>query len=274
MRLPFAEGTDAPNDRAISFLPIDIIHPNPYQPRTHFDTLALEELCASIKAFGILQPITVRRFAGIYEVVAGERRLRAAKMAGLTSVPAVVVQLDEEGSALVALLENLQRCDLTFLEEAEGYEKLVRLHGLTQEQIAEKIGKTQSSVANKLRLLKLPGIVKKKIREHALTERHARALLRLSEDEKLQYEILEQIIARSLNVRQSETLIDRALCEKNTAEKKALRRMHADFKVASNTLKQAVQLICDTGIPAVLHEKQTESSIEYTVIRPLPKTTV
>lgn len=268
MSLPLTVNSSAGVAKAISLLPIDIIHPNPYQPRTHFDQAALEELCASVKSYGILQPITVRRLGSAYELVAGERRLRAAKMANLTSVPAVIVHLDEEDAALVALLENLQRQDLSFLEEAEGYEKLVRLHGMTQEQIAQKIGKTQSAVANKLRLLKLPGMIKKAIRTHGLTERHARALLRLGDDCKLQAQALERIIARGLNVSKTEALVDSLLKEKS--QKPApLKLLGQSIKIASNTLRQAVQMINDSGLRASIKEKKTEQYIEYTITLPL-----
>ena len=269
MSLPLTVNQSTCTAKAISLLPIDIIHPNPYQPRTHFDQRALEELCASVKSFGILQPITVRRLGGTYELVAGERRLRAAKMAGLTSVPAVIVNLDEEDSALIALLENLQRCDLTFLEEAEGYENLMRLHGLTQEQIAQKIGKTQSAVANKLRLLRLPSIVKKKIREYNLTERHARALLRLGDDCKLQAETVERIAARGLNVSQTEQWIEKLLKEKQKGENRPLHLMNHSLKLAANTLRQAVRMMTDSGIHAILKEKRTEGYIEYIITLPL-----
>ncbi len=274
MSLPLTVNRGAHTTGNISLLPIDIIHPNPYQPRTHFDSRALEELSASVKSFGILQPITVRRLGNGYELVAGERRLRAAKMAGLTSVPAVIVHMDEEDSALVALLENLQRCDLNFLEEAEGYENLIRLHGLTQEQIAQKIGKAQSSVANKLRLLKLPSIVKKKIREYNLTERHARALLRLGTDCKLQTETTERIAEKHLNVAQTEQWIDRLLRKQKAETRAPLCKMPPSLKIAANTVRQAVRLICDTGIQAVLHEKIADNTVEYTIILPLSKTTV
>lgn len=269
MSLPLTANRGAGASGVISLLPIDIIHPNPYQPRNQFDPTALEELCASIKAYGILQPITVRRLGGSYELVAGERRLRAAKMAKLSSVPAVIVNLSEEDSALVALLENLQRCDLTFLEEAEGYEKLVRLHGMTQEQIAQRIGKTQSAVANKLRLLRLPPMIKRKIREHNLTERHARALLRLVDDCKLQATALDRIIAAGLNVSQSEQLVDKLLKESIPGKAQKLRVGNQSLKIAANTLRQAVQLITKSGIRAVLKEKKTDGYVEYTITLPL-----
>ena len=269
MSLPLTANRGAGVSGAISLLPIDIIHPNPYQPRTHFDPSALEQLCASVKTYGILQPITVRRLGGGYELVAGERRLRAAKMANLTSVPAVIVNLNEEDTALVALLENLQRCDLSFLEEAEGYEKLIRLHGMTQEQIAQKIGKTQSAVANKLRLLKLPTIVKKKLREHNLTERHARALLRLGDNCKLQTIALERIVARTLNVSQTEQMIEKLLAEDKAEPARRKRVIQSGLKVATNTLRQAVQMITQAGIPAVLKEKKADGYVEYTITLPL-----
>ncbi len=269
MSLPLTVSRGAETVGAISLLPIDIIHPNPYQPRTHFEQDALDELCASIQRYGILQPITVRRLGSTYELVAGERRLRAAKAVGMQTVPAVIVQIGEKDMAVLALIENLQRCDLSYMEEAEGYEKLLRLHGLTQQQIAESVGKTQSAIANKLRLLKLPSVIKKGLQAHHLTERHARALLRLGEDCKLQMQALESIVSRELNVSQTEALIERLLTEKGQKPKRSAQIKTRSFKLAANTLKQAVNLIQKSGIAAVLKESKSDAYVEYIITLPL-----
>ncbi|UZQ83009.1 ParB/RepB/Spo0J family partition protein [Thermoanaerobacter sp. RKWS2] len=168
----------------ISYLPIDSIRPSPYQPRKTFDIKNLQELSESIKVYGVLQPITVRMVGNnSYELVAGERRLKASKLAGLTEIPAIIVNAQDEDAAVLALIENLQREDLNFIEEAEGYYNLINDHHLTQEQLAKMLGKSQSTIANKLRILKLSKEIKEKLLENDLTERHARALLRLPDEE-------------------------------------------------------------------------------------------
>ena len=167
----------------ILYLPAAQIRPNPGQPRKIFDPAGLQELAASIAEYGIVQPLTVRRRDGFYELVAGERRLRAARMAGLREVPCILLSVDEAQSGMVALVENLQRRDLDYIEEAEGLARLMRLYGLSQEQAAQRVGKSQSAVANKLRLLRHSPQVLALLRENQLSERHARALLRLPEEE-------------------------------------------------------------------------------------------
>jgi ParB family chromosome partitioning protein len=162
----------------IKYIPIDSIKPNPYQPRKDFNKKALEELSQSIKTYGVIQPISVRKLQdNSYELVAGERRLRASELANLKEIPAIIVDYRDKESAMIALIENLQREDLNFIEEAEGYRNLIEDHGFTQQELAEKIGKSQSTIANKLRLLKLPDDIKRDLIEHNLTERHGRALL-------------------------------------------------------------------------------------------------
>ena len=163
----------------VLYLPAARIRPNPLQPRKHFDAGALQELAESIRQYGVLQPLTVRRLAGGYELVAGERRLRAARLAGLSEVPCLLADVDEESSGMLALVENLQRRDLDYIEEAEGLQKLMQQYHLSQEQAARRIGKSQSAVANKLRILRHPPSVLQALRENHLTERHARALLKL-----------------------------------------------------------------------------------------------
>ena len=194
----------------VLFLPVDVIAPNPDQPRRVFPQHELEELAASIRSLGLLQPLTVRRGERGWELVAGERRLRAAKLAGLTEVPCLSLQIDSQRSSLLALVENLQRRDLDFWEEALALNKLISTYHLSQEEAARRIGKSQSAVANKLRLLKLPTPVLERLRDGGATERHARALLPLG-DPALQTQAVDTILKEKLTVAQTEALVDRLL---------------------------------------------------------------
>lgn len=192
---------------SIVFLPIEEIQPNPAQPRKHFHRDGLEELAASINEHGVLQPLTVRMRNGTYELIAGERRLRASKMAGLQDVPCILLNVNTEESSLIALVENLQRKDLDVIEEAEGIAQLIRMFGMSQEDAAKRLGKSQSSIANKLRLLRLPSDVLQKMREEQLSERHGRALLRLRTAEA-QRAALDYIIDQNLNVAATESFVE------------------------------------------------------------------
>ena len=191
-------------------LPVGAIRPNPAQPRRIFDETGLQELAQSIVSYGVIQPLSVRRIADGYELVAGERRLRAAKLAGLREVPCILLAVNEAESGMVALIENLQRRDLDYIEEAEGLARLMRLYGLSQEQAAIRIGRSQSAVANKLRLLRHTQRVRDALREHRLTERHARALLRLP-GETARLEAIDVIARRGLTVAATEEYIDSLL---------------------------------------------------------------
>ena len=198
-------------DVQILQIPLSKIVPNPYQPRKEFESEALSELADSIRQYGVLQPLLVAPGKGdTYILIAGERRLRASIMAGLGTVPVIVSEYTSQQIAEIALIENLQRKDLHYLEEAEGYEKLVNTFHLTQESMAIRVGKKQSTIANKLRLLRLPVSVRKKLHDSDLTERHARVLLKL-ENEDLQKAVLQKVLKEHLNVRQTEALV-----EKNT----------------------------------------------------------
>ena len=232
---------------SISELDIDNIVPNPYQPRRVFSQAALEELSNSIKSYGILQPITVRDINGNYELVAGERRFRAAKLANLQAVPAIINNMTDESSAVLALLENLQREDLNFIEEAMGYENLIKEHSFTQQQLAEKLGKNQSTIANKLRILRLPMEIKIKLVENDLTERHARALLRLEPKDILP--ILNKIIEKKLSISQSEELVE-AFLQQTDTPKRSTKRMFSDVKIFLNTINHAVDTMQKAGIKA------------------------
>ncbi len=193
----------------VRFVAIDRIRPNPIQPRQVFEPTALRELAESIRQHGVLQPLAVRRTPAGLELVAGERRLRASRLAGLQLVPCIIVNVDAEQSGLLALVENLQRQDLDYIEEAEGLASLMRLYGFSQEQAAVKVGKSQSAVANKLRLLKHPPQVLDALRQHGLSERHARALLRVPVQQRM--EVIEAIVQGGFTVARTESYIDRLL---------------------------------------------------------------
>lgn len=253
---------------AVLHIPVTSIRPNPYQPRKVFAKSHLEELSESIKVHGVLQPISVRRIGqDSYELVAGERRLRAAKLAQLQTIPAIVSEMTDQDSAVLALIENLQREDLNFIEEALGYIHLMEDHSFTQQEIAEKVGKNQSTIANKLRILKLSDEVKDILLENHLTERHARALLKLP-DEKLQRMVLDEVIKKDLTVKKTEKyIID--LMEKLTKpeDDKKRRRMKSafNFRIYLNTLKNAYNAIKETGLNAEYQQLDKGEYIEVVV---------
>ncbi len=258
--------TDPDAPRA-ELLPLDVIAPNPNQPRIYFDRSAMEELRDSILEYGVIQPITVRRLHGEYELVSGERRFRAAQMAGLTEIPAVVIDADNDKSAILALLENLQREDLSFFEVAESYKSLIRRQGMTETEIAEKVGKSRSSVANKIRLLRLPPLVKKVIRDYDLTERHARALLLLPDEEK-QLEAVKTVCRENLSVAQTERLVRdmNAAARKRAMPINELRvTKENDVKVFRNTVTKAVDMMKKSGIDAGIEEKSHDWGTEYII---------
>ena len=259
-------------EKTIIQIPIHLIHQSPYQPRRTFDAGAIEELSESIKKYGVIQPITVRR-CGIdsYELIAGERRLRASAMAGLLRVPAIVSDLSDNDCAVVALIENIQRENLTFLEEAEAYRNLLYRHGFTQEELAKRIGKSQSAVANKVRLLKLPSVVREIITDSNLTERHARAILRLDTEEK-QLKALLRITDEGLNVAQTDEMIEKMLTpepetkketEKPNSESKSC--IFKDVRIFVNTIRHAVDVMKQNGIDATSEERESDGFYEYLI---------
>ena len=253
----------------ILYLPVGQIHPNPSQPRKIFDADGLQELAGSIRTYGILQPLTVRRRNGEYELVAGGRRLRAAKIAGMTEVPCILLTVDEEQSGMVALVENLQRRDLDSIEEAQGLARLMRQYGLNQEQAAARVGKSQSAVANKLRLLRHSPAVLSALRENGLSERHARALLRLpTEEERLA--ALAVVIRQQMNVAKTEEYIDSLLARKRQPEpKKGIRKLIVrDVRLFINSVNHNLDLIRGAGIRAEASQEETESEIVLTIRLP------
>ncbi len=242
--------------KEIMYLYTDRIRINPNQPRKFFSKKALEELSESIKVHGVLQPITVRFDGRHYELIAGERRLRASKLAGLTYIPCILINVDEEQSAVLAIIENLQRENLNFIEEAEGYQSLIKDFGYTQDEIAKKVGKNQSTVANKLRILKLDKEVKDKLIEHNLTERHGRALLKVNSED--QSGILDRVIKDNLNVSKTEKIIENFLDRKANenvpvAEKKRQQKIKMiikDVRIFINSIRRSVDLMKLAGVEA------------------------
>lgn len=250
-------------------LPVGDIDANPNQPRKLFDDERLAELSQSIVEYGVISPLTVRLHYGRYELVSGERRLRAARMAGLKKVPCIILDVDMEESGLLALVENLQRQDLDFLEEARGIENLMRLYGLSQEECARRLGRSQSAVANKLRLLRLPGDVLDSLREHGLTERHGRALLRLPDD-AARRAALEHILAEGLNVAQTDRYIDSLLAPAPEKPKSARKRSFIlkDVRVFLNTVSHSLDVMKKGGIAAGMRQEETEDELIVTISIP------
>jgi ParB family chromosome partitioning protein len=254
----------------IIYINIEKIRPNPYQPRKQFNKVSLAELCESIKQYGVIQPINVRKITSHhYELVAGERRLRAATMAGLSEIPAIIINVDDNDSAVMALIENLQREDLNYMDEAEGYYNLIKEHGLTQEELAQKVGKSQSTVANKIRLLKLTPLVKKILADNNLTERHARALLKLH-DEQLQLKVLRHVCERGLNVKRTEELVERAIdryTKKLTVDRneKKFTKAIKDIRIFVNTVRQAVDIMKKSGVNAKAVQIDRGEYVEFVV---------
>lgn len=261
-------------DNKVLEIPTIQIRPNKTQPRKSFDEDKLRLLSQSIVNNGILQPLTVRRLSQTeYELVAGERRLRAAALAGLSKVPCVLIKCTDKESAIFALLENIQRSDLNMFEEAKGISRLIRKFGLTQEEAARRLGKKQSTVANKLRLLKLSIEEQDWILQAGLSERHARALLRI-EDEEIRKEILSKIVAESLSAKDTEDLILKLLCQATVNSPKQEKKfVIRDVRIFVNTINKAVDTMRLSGINAVSRKLETEEYIEYTVQIPKSEAT-
>ena len=245
----------------VVFLPAQAIRPNPAQPRKVFAPGALDELAESIRQHGILQPLSVRRLNSGYELISGERRLRAAQLAGLTDIPCIIMRMDDLESGMAALVENLQRQDLDFIEEAQGIKFLLERFSMSQEQAARLLGKSQSSIANKLRLLRHSPAVLSALREAGLTERHARALLRLP-DEATTLAAIREITRQNMSVARTERYIESLLCAPTEKNRKA------NVGAFLNSLTQSLQKIQLSGIPAVSERRETDSQIVLTITIP------
>ena len=245
----------------VVFIPARAIRPNPAQPRTVFQEEALEELAKSIQQHGILQPLSVRRVGVGYELIAGERRLRAGLMAGLTEIPCIVMNMDEKESSLAAMVENLQRQDLDFVEEAMGIAKMMEICLMSQEQAARLLGKSQSAIANKLRILRHSPKVLEAIRKAELTERHARALLKIPcEEEKLR--AIEVIGGLGMSVARTEKYIEELL------KGQTQHTPRVNLGAFLNNLNQSLQRIQLSGISAVSERRETEDEIVLTITIP------
>jgi len=248
---------------------------NPNQPRTNFDQQGLLELAQSIKEFGVLQPVSVRKVRAGYELIAGERRVRACRMVGIEHIPAIIMEVDNTASSVLALIENLQRTDLNYIEEAEGYYNLITNFGLTQEELAKKVGKSQAAIANKLRILRLDTKVKHNLIASGLTERHARALLKL-ESSELQLEAIAGICGRGLNVKQTEEYVEEIIkaeqmldvrCQTSDEKHENKEEMGTinDVRVFAQTIKRAVDMLNRGGIWAETMQDTNDKFIEYKV---------
>lgn len=249
----------------IQYIPLGRIRPNPQQPRRSFDEEGLAELAASIRSCGILQPLTVRRAGEGYELVAGERRLRAARIAGLREVPCLVAQVGEEDSALLALMENLQRRDLDCWEEAQAIARLISRYGLSQEEAARRLGRAQPTVANKLRLLRLPEDVRALLRENGLTERHARALLRL-QDPEVQRRAAGDMVRRGMNVAQAEAYVEKLLQSAQvTPPRGRSTYIIKDVRLFLNSVDRGLHLMRQAGVDAGWNRQDTDREILLTI---------
>ncbi|NLT39578.1 MAG: ParB/RepB/Spo0J family partition protein [Clostridiales bacterium] len=255
-------------NQKVVFVKITDIKPNPAQPRKVFEKDSLQELATSIAQHGILQPLSVRRTEDGIILIAGERRLKAAKLAGLSEVPCICMDVDGQQASLFALIENLQRQDLDYIEEAEGIARLMRLYGLSQDEAAKKLGKAQPTVANKLRLLKLSPAVLLILREQKLTERHARALLRL-EKEQDRLDVLQYVIKNKLSVAKTESYIDRFLqSEAEKREKSRCTYIIKDIRIFLNTISHSLEVMQDAGVGASMVRHENDEEIELTITIP------
>ena len=244
------------------FIDINQIEANEKQPRTHFEAEKIQELSVSIQQNGLLQTIVVRPYHGKYQIVVGERRFRACKLAGLDEVPCMVQEYDEKQTATAALVENIQRENLSPIEEALAYQQLLDIQNLTQEQLAQKVGKKQSTIANKLRLLQLPMTVQEAVRRRDITERHARALLKLDSTAK-QNNMLREIMDKGLNVKQTEEKIQTKIEPKKPKPKS--KSISQNLKIAINTLEQAIKMVEQAGVELTTTSDETEDAVIYTI---------
>ncbi|GAY77208.1 nucleoid occlusion protein [Sporolactobacillus inulinus] len=269
------EAEQAQEQERVQEIAVSSITPNQYQPRSIFDEEKLHELAATIDEHGIIQPIIVRPLDDRYEIIAGERRWRAVSYLGWETIPSIIKPLSDDQSASIALIENLQREELTAIEEAAAYARLIEINGLTQEGLAEKLGRGQSTIANKLRLLKLPASVQNAILEKKISERHARALIALK-DPELQEKMLQELITKQLNVKQTEKRVKQYLQKKedkkDTEGKKARRRaLSRDSRIAVNTIRQSVHMVTDSGLDIDTHEEDMGDFYQFTIRIPKKK---
>lgn len=260
MKIPFLKQENQNNKDQIVEIKVDKIKVNPFQPRQDFKQAEIEELAQSIKNFGLIQAITVRESEEGYELIAGERRLRAAKFLNKEVIPAVIKEFNDQQMAEIALIENLQRKDLNFLEEAQAYQRLLDEFNLTQKELAERVSKSQSTIANKLRLLNLPAQIRKKLLAADLSERHGRALLKLDNAAE-QLAVIKEINKKELNVRDSEKLIKKK--KQPAKKKKNIKHISDDLRLFANSLEKRISEIKDSGIKVDFERSDEQDSIEY-----------
>ena len=265
MKFPFLH--DKKNNSKVESVAIDKIISNPYQPRTDFDEKSLKDLAESIDNFGIIQPLTIRSQGEEYELIAGERRLKAAKLAGLNKVPAIIKDFDNQETAEIALVENLQRKDLDFLEEAHAYEQLLSEFDLTQGELAKKIGKSQSTIANKLRILKLDINIQKKLKNPQVSERHARILLKINDNEK-QKEIIKKIINEKLTVRDTEKIVNGFLNKEKKEKRNRVKTAFKNLRPFTNSLNKTINEMKEAGLEVEVSKNKNEDYIEYNIKLP------
>jgi ParB family chromosome partitioning protein len=252
-------------------VPVDRVQPNRYQPRAIFNNEKISELAQTIHTHGMIQPIVLRRLdEDEYELIAGERRWRAVQSLGWETIPAIIRDMNDSQTASVALIENLQREELTVIEEAMAYARLIELHELTQEALAQRLGKSQSTIANKMRLLKLPESVQQAVMDKKITERHARALIAVKEPE-LQEKILEEIIEKQLNVKQTEERIAKMSDPKPKKKKPTLKGVNKDMRIAMNTIRQSLNMVTDTGVDLETNEEDHDDYYQITIKIPKKK---
>jgi len=265
------EDIEIVENEEIKKIPIDLIIPNRYQPRTVFDDEKIEELARTIHIHGVIQPIVVREYdQDKFEIIAGERRWRAMKKLEWEEVPAIIKNLSDSETASVALIENLQREELSPIEEAMAYGKLLEIHSLTQEALAQRLGKGQSTVANKLRLLKLPQDVQDALLNKLITERHARSLIPLK-NPQLQVQLLAEIIEKSLNVKQTEERVVKLLTQNEEKPKPKRKAFSKDMRIAVNTIRQSLTMVSDSGINLDSEEAEFEDFYQFTIRIPKKK---
>lgn len=244
------------------FIDIHKIEANEHQPRTHFENEKIQELAVSIQQNGLLQPIVVRPYHGKYQIVVGERRYRACLLAGIEEVPCLVQNYDEQQTATAAIVENIQRENLSAIEEALAYQQILDTQNITQEELAQKVGKKQSTIANKLRLLQLPMTVQEAVRRKDITERHARALLKLDTTAK-QNNMLREIMDKGLNVEQTEEKIKKKIEPKKPKPK--TKSISQNLKIAINTLDQAAMMVQQAGVETTVDISETDEEVVYVI---------
>ncbi len=268
-----AEMEDAKeNSEEVVKIPRGKISANQFQPRTVFDEAKIEELARTIHMHGVIQPIVVRPTGldGNYEIIAGERRFRAMSSLGWDEVPAIVRDLSDKETASIALIENLQREELTSIEEANAYQNLLELHGITQEALAQRLGKGQSTVANKLRLLKLPSEIQQALLDRKILERHARALLKIK-DADMQKKLFDETVEENLNVKQLELKVEKLLSTEPKKTKPKRKAFSRDVRIAVNTIKQSLTMVSKSGINVSTEEEEHDEYYQITVKIPKKK---